>query len=214
MQIDAVSEVEQRTVARVAGAVAHELNNPLQGILSLVAVTLRDCRLDQRCQLRLEQIRRGVTRIARTVETLSAVYENLPRTPDFLPPALLLDRFAFEFSHREMTLQVLPSEPLLLPVVCFAPEIAKLAGDLFAERFNDHSSVQLTMKSAAQGVEVQCEFNNGVPPGDVWLPGDQMRGVSGVAVLLDEVVRLSRGSVEFRMSDSQVDGMKIVLLNG
>ncbi len=211
MQNNPVSEAEQRTVARVAGAVAHELNNPLQGILSLLTVTLRDCQVDERCQLRLEQIHRGVSRLSRTVETLATVYENLPRPPDHLPSADLLDRFAFELSEREFAPQMLPTDTLLMPVICYAAEISKLAGDALAEQLNGHNVVQLSALHIPPGIEICCELTSHAAAHDEWMPVDQIRGVSGVAVLLDEVIKLGAGSVEFRMGDARLDGIRMLL---
>jgi len=50
---------QQRVTAAIVGALAHEVNNPLQGILSLTAVLSRECDGQEQSQLRLEQIRSG-----------------------------------------------------------------------------------------------------------------------------------------------------------
>ena len=210
MQLDTVSESDQRVVARVAGAVAHDLNNPLQGILSLLAVTLRECRLDQRCQLRLEQIQRGVSRMSRTVESLATVYENLPRPLDCLPTSELLDRLATALSEREIHAQITPVDFPPTSVVCFAPETARLAGNLLADHANGSRTAQLGANATTQGIVFRCETAAALS-GDAWLPLEQMRGVSGIAVLLNEIVRLSRGAVEYRMGDSRLDGIQIFL---
>lgn len=211
MQPNAVSDAEQRTVARVAGAVAHELNNPLQGILSLLTVTLRDCRLDERCQLRLEQIHHGVSRMSRTVATLAAIYENLPRPPDFFSPAQLLDCFASELAERALEPHVLVPEGAPLAVVCFASELAKLSGDVLVENMNGHNLVHLLAASHPYGMEVRFEFGSPPAYSHEWAPIEQTRGISGIAVLLDEVIKLSRGAVEFRMGDARLDGMRFFL---
>ena len=197
-------------VARVVGAVAHDLNNPLQGILSLVAVTLRECRLDERCQLRLEQIQQGVVRMSRTVECLSAVYENLPRPPDSFPTHQLLDRFAAAFAERDFQTYLMPLEMPDAPVRCYAVEMTRLAGDLLAHHANGKRTVELGAITSSQGVEFRCEAHSDGPSTD-WFPLEQTRGVSGIAVLLNEIVRLSQGTVAYRMRDTWLDGVRIVL---
>lgn len=149
--------------------------------------------------------------MSRTVETLATVYENLPRPPDHLPSADLLDRFAFELSEREFEPHVLPTDSLLVPVVCHAPEISKLAGDALAEQLNGHNIVQLSALNTPPGIEFCCELMNPAIASDEWMPVDLIRGVSGVAVLLDEVIKLSGGAVEFRMGDARLNGIRMFL---
>ena len=210
MQLEAVSEIEQRTIARVAGAVAHELNNPLQGVLSLLSVMLRECRLDERCQLRLEQIHDGVRRLSRTVESLSAIYENLPRPPDQIFPAELLTRLTASLTDRDLHVHVSSSDAALLPVNCYAPEIVRLAGSVLSENLNGQRTVVLRTSSTARDVEVACTLQSESKE-DEWLAVERVRGLSGAAVLLDEMVRLSQGTVEFRLGEKTLDGIRFRL---
>lgn len=211
MQVDAVSENEQKTLARIAGAMAHELNNPLQGVLSLVGVTLRECSSDERCQSRLEQIHRGVTRLSRTVESLSAIYENLPRSPDFVSLSDWLNSLAATLTECGFRARVHPANTDSM-VSCFAPELLRLTGDLFREQAAPMSRIQLITRQTAGQAEVVCEAESENPPqspDDDWLNLDNLDSVSGLAVLIDEMIKLSYGQVEFKWRDSSLTGLRL-----
>jgi signal transduction histidine kinase len=210
MQLDAVSETEQRTVARIAGAVAHELNNPLQGILSLVAVMLRECRLDERCQLRMEQIHHGISRLSHTVESLAVVYENLPRPPDRLLPNELLDRFEAALHEHDFQPQVHHAMGSDMHVTCFAPEIVKLAGTVLQDHSNGQRAIIVRTVPYDNTMEFSCAVVH-PEPNEAWVTIDQVRGVSGAAILLDEIVRLGKGKVDFRFNHEQLDGIRFYL---
>ena len=211
MQIDAELVSEQRAVARIAGAVAHELNNPLQGVLSLVGVTLRECRLDQRCQSRLEQIQRGVTRLTRTVESLSAIYENLPRPPDLVLLSKILT--SLSASLAESGFHVRGNAPSSdVKARCFAPEVVRLIRDIVLEHSAAPRHIRLTAERYPEEVLIECEIGEDFPfPNltDDWQVPDRHSGVSGIAILLDEIVKLSRGRVEFRWHDSELTGLRL-----
>jgi hypothetical protein len=210
MQIDAVSANEQQAVSRIAGALAHELNNPLQGVLSLVSVALRESRLDERGQARLEQIHHGVSRLSRTVASLSAIYENLPRPPDLVPLSDLLNSLSDALAEQGFHVQTHP-EQTDISVYCFSPELVRLMSDLFQEHTPDPGTVHLTSWANFTGAGFRCELGPDAadPDHGEWTSLEELSGVSGLAVLVDELVKLSEGRVEFRWSDSDLTGMRL-----
>ena len=211
MQVEAVLENQQRVVARIAGALAHELNNPLQGVLSLVGVTLRDCQMDQRCQTRMEQIHQGVTRLSRTVESLAAIYENLPRSPDLVPLADLLKSLSESLAGGAFRVQIHPPRNGSR-VHCFAPELVRLAGDLIVEHLPAGGAVNLSEGHSNGMTGLLCELDSppsGATAADEWLTLNDASDVSGLVVLLDELIRLSNGTAEFKWHDSRLSGMRL-----
>ena len=100
----------QMSVARVVGALAHELSNPLQGVLSLLSLYARECGESDSTHSRIEQIQAAVGRMTRIIENFSVVYENLPRAADRTTADILGERLAAEFSERGW-------EPMVRPIV-------------------------------------------------------------------------------------------------
>jgi hypothetical protein len=210
MQFDAVLASEQQAVSRIAGALAHELNNPLQGVLSLVSVALRESHLDERGQARLEQIHHGVSRLSRTVASLSAIYENLPRSPDLIPLTDLLNSLSGALAEQGFHVQMHPARTDR-SVYCFSPELVRLMSDLFQEQAPDSETLHLSAWEDHMGAGFRCELgtHEADPDHGEWTSLEELNGVSGLAVLVDELVKLSEGSVEFRWNDSDLAGMRL-----
>lgn len=199
----------QKSTARITGALAHELNNPLQGILSLLSVMSREQAGDEHCQVRLEQIRSGLIRLSRILESFSVAYENLPRPPDQTTVGRFVDHLMTSLTERQLhaTVELLPDRETVF--YCMSPELARLIGDAFSLPGPEQRSVHLAMTQSGDRVVLICR--NGAPDesGDEWLRLDDHPGMSGVAGLINELARLAGGEAEFRFDETTLCGIRL-----
>jgi light-regulated signal transduction histidine kinase (bacteriophytochrome) len=204
--------IDPTSTARIAGAIAHELNNPLQGILSLVSVLGRECSADSQAQVRLEQIRSGLNRLSRVVQIFSVTYENLPRTPDTTTVERFVHLLESAFSDRQLRPQISVQAPAETKFICMARELAGLIADTFSLPSRVDRTIRIGITETDSSVCLVCERSNS-DDGQLesWHGLDDAPTPSGLAVLIHEIVRLGQGSVEFRFDSTALSGMRITL---
>lgn len=208
MQTDSLID-SQKSTARITGALAHELNNPLQGILSLLSVMSREYAGDERCQIRLEQIRSGLIRLSRILESFSVAYENLPRPPDQTTVGRFVDHLMTSLTERQLhaTVESLPDRETVF--YCMSPELARLIGDVFSLPGSEVRSLHLAMTHSGDGVTLICRNGALDEGGEEWLRLDDHPGISGVAGLINELMRLAGGEAEFRFDETTLSRIRL-----
>lgn len=210
MQADFLID-SQKSTARITGALAHELNNPLQGMLSLLSVMSRDYANDERCLIRLEQIRSGLVRLTRILESFSVAYENLPRLPDETTVGKFVDHVMMSLTERQLrvAVEVLPDRETIF--YCMSPELARLIGDAFSLPSPEGRSLRMAVTLENGYVILTCQRGAPCTNGDSWIRLDDHRGISGVAGLINEIVRLGNGEAEFRFDEMTLCGIRLFL---
>jgi hypothetical protein len=201
----------QKSTARITGALAHELNNPLQGMLSLLSVMSRDYAGDERCVVRLEQIRSGLVRLTRILESFSVAYENLPRLPDETTVGRFVDHVITSLTERQLrvNVEILPDRETVF--YCMSSELARLIGDAFSLPSPENRSLRLTVTPASGHIILTCERGAPCTNGDSWIRLDDHHGISGVAGLINEIVRLGNGEADFRFDEMTLCGIRLFL---
>lgn len=199
----------QKSTARITGALAHELNNPLQGILSLLSVMCRECEGDERYQVRLEQIRSGLIRLSRILESFSVTYENLPRPPDETTVGRFVDHLLTALAERQLhaTVESLPDGETVF--YCLSPELARLIGDAFCLPGADVRGLRLAMTHDGDAVTLICGKSAPYENGEEWLRLDEHPGISGVAGLINELARLAGGKAEFQFDETTLRRIRL-----
>jgi signal transduction histidine kinase len=197
----------------LAGALAHELNNPLQGMFSVLSLLSRDYPEDQQVQVRLAQIRSGLARLSQVVDSFSTAYENQPRRPDQTTVGDFMDRLTTDLAARQLRADIVCSLPNETPIQCMAGELVRLLSDAYSllpgtcrtlrvnvVREDDHVRIT-TVRDSSRGTE------------DRWLALNECGAVSGLAVLIHELARLSEGRAEFRFDDVALCGIRLLFIS-
>lgn len=205
METDA-SQGCQESIARIAGAIAHELNNPLQGVLSLVTVCKEES--DSGNRQRLELIHRGLLRLTQIVESLSAVYENLPRPAGQMTVGGFLDLLTESFAERKIGADIASSTPSDLSIYVMVPELVRLIREVFSVRPPTDGRVQIRMEFVEGRAVLTCERQ---PSGtaEPWCGLSGHHVCSGLAVLIDEMTRLAGGEPGFRFDQASLSGIRL-----
>jgi signal transduction histidine kinase len=200
----------QGSAARIAGAIAHELNNPLQGILSLIGIFARECAGDEPCQIRLEQIRSGLARVARIVESLSAVYENLPRVPDRTTAGVFSGRLEAAMHERQLRAEITVGVPADSAFECMVPEVTRLIADAYSLQSPAGRTVRVVLRVEDDLMVLTCEREPDDPSGvEPWHGLDEACKASGMAVLVNEMTELGGGRAEFRFDHTSLSGVRL-----
>lgn len=198
------------SAATIAGALAHELNNPLQGILSLLSVLERECSDPEACRVRVGQIRSGLTRLKRIVESFSVTYENLPREAERIAVEDFLWQLTDAMQSRQLHVNAQAPENRHVSFYCLWPEIVRLVTDVFSLPSPLETPIRIHCEANADHVVVVCERDqHGETIGDGWRTVGDNGSFSGLAVLIDEIVSLSRGRADFRMNDKFLDAIRL-----
>ena len=191
------------------GALAHEVNNPLQGILSLTAVLGRECEAGVPSPMRIEQLRSGLKRVARVVESFSVAYDNLPRALDDVSAGRLLEWLQAALAAQQFRAEIGFSADAEMRVVCLGPELARLIADAFALPATEPRTLRVTFAGADGHATLLCERPG---PGDesaAWEDLDGAAGFSGIAVLIHEFMTICGGSAAFRWNDAALSGIRL-----
>jgi signal transduction histidine kinase len=203
---------QQRITAAILGALAHEVNNPLQGILSLTAILGRECEANPHNQVRLEQIRSGLRRVVRVVESFSVAYGNLPRPPDELPIARLLERLSATLVEQQFRVETSSSVDPETRVLCLGPELVRLIGDAISSPAVAQRTVRIRSESENGQVYLICERPDATQGMPGWDGIDGTAGFSGLAVLIHEMITLCGGAAAFRWDDTSLSGIRLTFM--
>lgn len=208
----APAAISQRAAARIAGALAHEVNSPLQGVQSLVGLLNRDCQGDPDSMLRLQQVRSGLARIGRIVETFAVAYENMPRAADTANPTRFSELLAAAVLARQLTCEFADHSAVNdCRFHCMLTETARLIAEVFAQAADGERCVRVEFADAPEHIAVLCRLTGGDPESVVWTEPDGTGSVSGIAVLLNEITRMADGTTEFCFDDRSLTGVRLLL---
>ncbi len=206
--------VESERTARIAGALAHELNNPLQGLLSSLTAANADDTQDVRFRDRMVEITGGVRRLSRAVESFAVMYENFPRAPEHLSPE------KFHKALREALsayFAVAPAKPQDDPahqdrsIVCYAAETVRLVRDTFAQSVAPHHTLAVSSLRDGDSWSFEVFLAQKSLEQLSWNPIGGCDGISGMVVILDEIVQMCGGRTRLACEDSGIAGLKLSL---
>jgi signal transduction histidine kinase len=200
---------QQRITAAILGALAHEVNNPLQGILSLTSVLGRECEAQPHSQIRLEQIRSGLRRVVRVVESFSVAYGNLPRPPDELPLERLLEWLGTSLMEQQFRVESSSGANGTTRILCLGPEMIRLIGDALSFPAVEQRTIRLRADADGDDVILICERPDPSGVAAEWDRIDGTAGFSGLAVLLHEMITLCGGEAAFRWDDTSLSGIRL-----
>jgi signal transduction histidine kinase len=196
----------QVSLARIAGAIAHELNNPLQGVLSLVTVSRSEAIGDDRA--RWEQIQDGLLRLSHVIQSLSAVYENLPRLPEQVTAGDFLDLLVAAFDERKIQTEVFVSLPRDVSFDAMTPELVRLIREAFSLPLPTSGCIRIDMSRQEGRVVLVCERQS-LDAAEPWCGLIDHHVCSGLAVLIDEMTKLAGGEPEFRFDHASLSGIRL-----
>jgi hypothetical protein len=196
----------QELVARIAGAMAHELNNPLQGLLSLAAV----CKAESQGQNleRLELVHCGLLRLAQVVQCLSAVYENQPRSDGEIAVGSFLSALAESLDARGIRADVASTVPPGTTIAVLGPEIVRLITEAFSIPSPTDGCLKIRMDVMNGRVLLTCERES-MDAAEPWCGLTSHHICSGLAVLIDEMTKLAGGDPEFRFDHASMSGIRL-----
>jgi hypothetical protein len=195
----------------LAGALAHELNNPLQGMCSALSMLSRDCADDPRFLVRVEQIRSGLMRLSQIVDSFSVAFENQPRKPDAFTAADFMDRLISALLERNLRAEVRWNAPHTLFFSCMASELVRLLSAAYSLTAVDSRTILITVQRESDEIylitERQCSE---LLSADAWKPLHLCSTFSGLAVLISEMAKLSGGRSEFQFDDLALCGNRLI----
>jgi hypothetical protein len=203
----------QKSMAGIVGAMVHELNNPLQGVMSLLSLHARECGAAEPNHTRIEQLQAGLSRISRVIEDFSVIYENLPRVPENVTVSAFSDRLKAGFSNRQWTAIIRNADHDGCVFSCLAPELIRLIIDAFSIHGEAGEMIHLKFEHVKDSLILFCEQGNSEDPEiDVWHKLDMNGVLSGLPVLLTEIARLGNGEAEFRFDHLRLRGIKLTFI--
>jgi len=196
----------QASIARICGAIAHELNSPLQGVLSILAV----CGSESvgRDHERLEKIRAGLLRMTRFVESLSTIYENLPREAERISVGNFLDLLTATLTERNIRADTSVSMSRDMSFHALVAETVRLIAEVFSMPSPMDGSVNIRMNVCDGRAELVCERDS-TEPAEPWSGLADQQVCSGLAVLMDELTKLAGGKSEFKFDHASLSGIRL-----
>jgi signal transduction histidine kinase len=199
------------STVRVAGAMAHELNNPLQGLLSAITAAAAETGNDDRLAPRLRQMQGGVHRLTRAIRSFAALYERLPREPEFVNVSAFQQCVADAL--RDMGCAISDPATSLERVRCHSTELSALTAEVLRSLLGAEVSLQSVAEEREATTVVAFTRSGEVRGSRAVRPFDERDGLSGIPVVLDEVARLAGGHVELIWEDDRIVGVALVLIN-
>jgi hypothetical protein len=201
----------QKSTARIAGALAHELNSPLQGLSSLLTVFRRECAHDEECLLRVEQMRSGLVRLSRIVESFSVAYEHMPRTPDRVSVGLFEAQFLATLAAHQLSVKTTINAPRESEFFCMLPELIRLLGDVFSLPSPEGRRLFVRIAEEGDVMVLFCILEGTLASeASAWRTLDGQDSSSSLAVLIDEISRFARGRAEFLFDHSSLSGIRLI----
>ncbi|HEY3296157.1 MAG TPA: histidine kinase dimerization/phospho-acceptor domain-containing protein [bacterium] len=196
----------QQAIARVTGAIAHELNNPLQGVLALVTVCKSEA--DRGTRERLEQVHGGLVRLSQIVQSLSAVYENLPREAETISVESFAELLRASFAERSIHTKVTITAPREVRFHALVPETVRLVREAFSLPVPTGGSVHIRLDLTDGRVALICERESS-DTAESWGGITDHPVCSGLAVIIDEMTRLAGGEPDFRFDHASLCGIRL-----
>ena len=142
------------SIGKLAGGIAHEFNNPLDGVMRYTNLCLEQVKDQEVLCGYLFEIKHGLDRMANIVKSLLACSRNLPPLKDKVNPNLVIDQalqsLQTEIYHKNIKIEKNLTDPL--------PEI----GDLGLERVILNVLRNAVDAVTHQGqIKVTTAYNNG-----------------------------------------------------
>jgi PAS domain S-box-containing protein len=146
---------------RLAASVAHEVNNPLEGLTNLVYIARRSNELDDIRHL-LSQAENELNRIAHITRQSLGFYRETS-TPAFFKPADIVREVTDFYASRAATLEVafIVSAKTDREVLGSAGELRQILSNLLAN----------SLDACASGATIRIEATSAVDPRDLSRPG-------------------------------------------
>jgi hypothetical protein len=201
----------QRGTARIAGALAHELNSPLQGLFSLLGVLSRESPRDEQSLIRLEQMRSGLTRLSRIIESFATAYEHVPRSPDRVSVRLFRDQLTDACAERQIALTLETAAPDELRFYCMTPETTRLLGETFSLPSQDRRPLLASLRAEDSHVHLTVSSSQiSEPEQAAWQALEGHSASSSLSVLIDEITRFAGGRADFMFDHSSLCGVRLI----
>lgn len=191
----------QLSTARITGAFAHELCNPLQGVRSLIEGISRNSSHETELSRKLERVEDGMNRLADVLDAFRVTYENLPRPVDQVSVRSFVSEVSDAFVRCGATLSCEDDCPPNAYVYAFAPELATLIGHALADYSPPPVHIVLSTKQVENTVSFFSEIASAAPLVMPWVDTNISDGLVGIPVLIDEITRQSGGKATFRYDD-------------
>jgi hypothetical protein len=201
----------QVSTARIAGAFAHEMCNPLQGVRSLIEAISRSGIHEADLSRKLERVEDGMNRLAGVLDAFRVVYENLPRPADHVTVESLVNEIAGAFERCGATVSREEDHPLDSRVYALAPELATLISHALVDYSPPPVHIVLCTKQVENRIAFFCEIATATPLVMPWVDATTSDKLTGLPVLIDEISRQGGGTASFRYDDFGLRSIRVDL---
>lgn len=204
-----MSSFEQSFAAKVAGALAHEMNNPLQGLVSQLNLVTNELTENDALKSRVTALAGGVQRLTRVVSNFSAFYENLPRDPDVIPLCELRQALGQILHASGLAITEPVCEEATL-VHCMTSEVLKLFPEVVLASASRNHALAWEIQSGDRYSYLRLLYVASAGEA-IWKRFDEADGLWGLPVMLEEIARLADGRVELLWQGDIWCGTALVL---
>ncbi|MBU0690204.1 hypothetical protein KKC97_05370 [bacterium] len=201
----------QISTAKITGAFAHELCNPLQGVRSLIEVIHRSSAHEADLSRKLERVEDGMNRLAGVLDAFRVTYENLPRPADHVSVDSFVSEIAESIQRCGATLSRDDDYPPDSYVYAFAPELATLISHALIDHSPAPVHIALHSKQLENTVAFFSEIASAAPLIMPWIDANNSDGLAGLPILIDEITRQCGGAANFRYDDFGLRSIRIDL---
>jgi len=201
----------QSYAARIAGAFAHELCNPLQGVRSLIETISREAERGSPVLRKLERVEAGMNRLAGVLDAIRTTYENLPRPADSVTVGGFMDQLSQALKRGGASASMHYRVPDETVVYALAPELATLISHALVDPATPPIAVEVHAAMNDDYVMIDTELT-----GDLFWPvhGRDFRalnGHAGLPVLIQELSRQCDGDALFCFNDHGLRSIRVKL---
>ena len=182
-------------------------------MFSVLSLLSHDYADDQQVQIRLAQIRSGLARLSQVVDSFSTAYENQPRRPDQTTIGEFIERLTADLADRQLRADINCALPNETPILCMARELVHLLSDAYSLLPGTCRTLRVNVAREDRKVRITTVRDSSRGTEDRWLALDECGAVSGLAVLIHELARLSNGHAEFRFDDVALCGIRLLFVS-
>ena len=202
---------KQHSAARIAGAFAHELCNPLQGVRSLIAALSREASPESGMTRKLERVEAGVNRMAGVLDAFRATYENLPRTVEGVSVVGFMDQLAASLKRRgaNISMHYRVSDDTI--VQALAPELTKLIAHALVDSATPPVDVSVRVMRQDDYIAVETELESDRSDSVSLFESTTHETLAGLPVLIEEFTHQCSGDAQFCYDDFHLRRIRIML---